>query len=129
MKRSTTIVLLGLLIATSLVTAPTANAAFPGTNGDIAFSRFTHEQIDIWVVAPDSTSTARLTRTPRANEGMPDWNAEGTLVAFSKCGRGKLSNCEIWTMNADGSDPTRLTYPHDAQETWPTWCPDGTQIA
>lgn len=129
MKRSATIVLLALLIATSMLTAPTANAAFPGTNGDIAFSRFTHDQIDIWVVAPDSTSTVRLTRTPRANEGMPDWNAAGTLVAFSKCGRAKFSNCEIWTMNADGSDPTRLTNTPDAQETWPTWSPDGTQIA
>jgi Tol biopolymer transport system component len=119
----------GLLLAASLLAAPSANAAFPGANGDIAFSRFTREQIDIWVVAPDSTGTQRLTNTPRANEGMPDWNATGTQLAFSKCGRGKFSNCEIWTMNADGSDPTRLTQTLDAQETWPTWSPDGTQIA
>jgi TolB protein len=129
-KRTVTIVGTGLLlIATSLSVAPAASAAFPGANGDIAFSRFTHDQVDIWVVAPDSTGTLRLTNTPRASESMPDWNAAGTELAFSRCGRSKFSNCEIWTMNADGSDPTRLTRTPDVQETWPTWSPDGTRIA
>ena len=108
--------------------APSAQAAFPGSNGDIAFSRFTRNQTDIWVVYSAQTGTTRLTHTPRRNEGMPDWNATGTRVAFSRCGRGKLSNCDIWAMDADGSDRVRLT-DTPAQETWPAWSPDGTQVA
>ena len=38
--------------ATLVLAAPPAHAAFPGDNGLIAFSRFTHNQNDIWVVQP-----------------------------------------------------------------------------
>jgi Tol biopolymer transport system component len=108
MKRPAAIVLTtALSLVPSLATVPAANAAFPGSNGDIAFGRFTHEQSDIWVVDADSTGTVRLTRTPRANEGMPDWNATGTRLAYSRCGRDEFSNCDIWAMNADGSGATR----------------------
>ena len=60
---------------------------------------------------------------------MPDWNATGTMIAFSRCGLGELSNCDIWTMDADGGNQTRLTFTPSVQETWPTWSPDGTKIA
>jgi Tol biopolymer transport system component len=124
-----------ITVATALITAapfvpiPGALAAFPGTNGDIAFNRLTNQQYDIWAVDGSSTSTVRLTRTKRANEDMPDWSADGTKIAYSRCGRGELSNCDIWVMDADGSNPTRLTTTPDAQETWPAWSPDGTKIA
>ena len=126
MKRMTLIVL-GLAVL--VLAAPPAHAAFPGNNGLIAFSRFTHGQNDIWVVDPDSTGTQRLTHTARRNEGLVDWNAAGTQIAFSRCARAEFGNCDIWVMDADGGNPTRLTTTPDAQETWPTWSPDGTQIA
>ena len=75
------------------------------------------------------TGTNRLTHTAHRNEGMPDYNATGTLIAFSRCGEGDFPNCDIWSMNADGSTEVRLTFTPDVQETWPTWSPDGTQIA
>jgi Tol biopolymer transport system component len=116
------------LLALSLVVGPAAHASFPGGNGDIAFSRSTRDQSDIWIVDAGGTGTTRLTNTARRNEGMPDWNAAGARIAYSRCGRDELSNCEIWTMNADGSGATRLTA-SPAQETWPTWSPDGSMIA
>jgi tol-pal system beta propeller repeat protein TolB len=118
-----------LVAAASVATLPAANAAFPGTNGDIAFNRLTNKQYDIWAVDGDSTSTVRLTKTKRASEDMPDWNADGTRIAYARCGRFELSNCDIWVMDADGSNQTRLTMTPDAQETWPAWSPDGTKIA
>jgi len=80
------------------VTGPAANAAFPGDNGDIAFTRFSHGQNDIWVVQPDSTGTHRLTHTAHADESFPDWNATGTQVVYSKCAQSKFGNCDIWVM-------------------------------
>ena len=123
--------IVGMTVAATLVLAPatTASAAFPGANGDIAFGRSSQGQVDIWVVLPGVTGTARLTNTPNRDESMPDWNAAGTRLAYSRCAGTKLGNCDIFTMAADGSDVTRLTFTPDVQETWPAWSPDGTQIA
>ncbi len=130
MKRATkTAITAALVVAASIVPLSGVQAAFPGTNGDIAFNRLTKQQFDVWTVDADSTSTVRLTRTKRANEDMPDWNADGTKIAYARCGRGELSNCDIWVMDADGANQTRLTTTPDAQETWPTWSPDGSKIA
>ncbi len=117
-----------LIAAASFPSLPFARAAFPGTNGDIAFNRLKHNQFDIFVVDPSSTSTVRLTQTDTKNEDMPDWSADGAKIAYTRCGHSELSNCDIWVMDADGSNKTRLTTT-DAQETWPAWSPDGTKIA
>lgn len=117
-----------ILLALTMM-APTAIATFPGKNGNIAFTRSTKGQADIWVFNARSGDKRRLTDTPRRNESMPDWNADGTRLAFNRCGLGQFSNCDIWVMDADGSNEARLTSTEIAQETWPTWSPDGTQIA
>ena len=102
-----------------LVPATPASAAFPGSNGDIAFGRSAQGQVDIWVVFPGVTGTARLTDHPEPGRSMPDWNAAGTRLAYSRCAGSKLGNCDIFTMDADGTDVTRLTSTPDVQETWP----------
>jgi Tol biopolymer transport system component len=129
MRGNTKVIWIGSwLTLLSLATVPEALAAFPGADGDIAFGRSGGDQIDIWVVHAGGTGTTRLTHTPRRNEGMPDWNAAGTRIAFSRCGLGDVANCDIWTMDADGGNPTRLTST-PGQETWPSWSPGGGMIA
>jgi Tol biopolymer transport system component len=129
MKMKMAALIMVAMVVPSLSAAPAADAGFPGANGVIAFSRTVKKNTDIWVVDPRSGSKFRLTRTKLAREGMPDWNAEGTQIAYSRCGRGQFSNCDIWAMNADGSGKTQLTSTPEAQETWPAWSPDGTMIA
>ena len=129
MRLRTRIAGIAVVAALALAPATTASAAFPGANGDIAFGRSSQGQVDIWVVFPGVTGTARLTNTPNRDESMPDWNAAGTRLAYTRCAGSKLGNCDIFTMDADGSDVTRLTATPNVQETWPAWSPDGTQIA
>lgn len=59
---------------------------------------------------------------------MPEWSPDGTQIAYARCGRAELSNCDLFVMDADGSNRTRLTNTPDAQETWPAWSPDGAKI-
>jgi Tol biopolymer transport system component len=136
MYKTVTTIVLATLLALPLLVAPAAEAAFRGANGKIAFGHSGRKSNDIWVVDPSSGSKQRLTRTPRANEAMPDWNATGTHIAYSKCSRDEFRNCDIWVMKADGSEKTRLTFTTQpepflpfVQETWPTWSPDGERIA
>lgn len=111
-------------LALTLVAAPAAHAAFPGANGDIVFQR----KSDPWLLDPRTGETTRLART-RAREGLFDWNAAGTKLAYTRCTGGEFGNCDIWVMDADGSNRTRITTTPLAQETWPSWSPDGLQIA
>ena len=128
--------IVGMTVVATLALAPasTASAAFPGANGDVAFGRSSQGQVDIWVVFPGVTGTARLTNTPNRNESMPDWNAAGTRLAYSRCAGSKIGNCDIFTMDADGSDVTRLTATPNVQETWPAWhivvltCPEWAMV-
>ena len=90
MRHRTRIVGMTVVATLALAPASTASAAFPGANGDVAFGRSSQGQVDIWVVFPGVTGTARLTDTPNRNESMPDWNAAGTRLAYSRCAGSKL---------------------------------------
>jgi TolB protein len=125
-RRTLTLAIAALMV---VAVALPAQATFEGSNGLIAFSRFTNGQNDIWTYDPATGDTSPVTRSKLFSEGMPDWNAAGTQIAYSRCGVAEFSNCDIWIMNADGSGKQRLTRSRYAQETWPTWSPDGTQIA
>jgi Tol biopolymer transport system component len=120
-----------LLLCVSVLSGTAANAAFPGTNGLIVFNRATGGQVDLWVVDPERRQQplTGLTDTPRKDEALADSSADGTQIAFTRCGLGQFSNCDIWVMDADGSNRTRLTTTPTSQETWPAWSPDGSKIA
>src|SRR4029453_2555501 len=70
----------------SIACAWGAEATFPGRNGDIVFGRGG----DIWAVSAKGKATTRLTNSPHAREGLPDWNAAGLQVAFTRCRGGEF---------------------------------------
>ena len=96
-----------------LAGTPAARAAYPGTDGRIAFVR----DGGIYSVKSDGTGILRLTTV--AGDSQPVWSPDGRRIAFVRGG-------QIWTMNANGSAQTRVTSAGGAH---PTWSPDGRWLA
>src|SRR4051812_35631278 len=88
-----------VVIVALMAHAATAEAAFPGPNGKVAFDRGN----DIWTVMPDGTGLTNLTNTPDIGEGGAAWSPDGTRIAFVSNRRYEVPN--YWVMNSDGSDP------------------------
>jgi len=107
-----------------LVSAVPVEAAFPGSNGKIAASRYVPTGLPtaILVVNPNGTGLAKLI-SGGANQG-PYWSADGSKIAF---GRFTAIGWELFQANADGSGVGRLTRNYDYDE-GARWSPDGDQI-
>lgn len=109
---------LGAIVVTTILSvasiAAPSGAAFPGTNGRIAFNR--GDQIH--VIESDGSSEIQITE-----EGVnksPAWSADGRRLAWGCDG-------DLCISNADGSGLQRLTGgPYVEQR--PSWSPDGEWI-
>ena len=117
------LILLGLLAF--LATPSISHAAFPGTNGKIAFESTRNSSTgQIYTVNPDGSGVTQLTFTS-ADNSYPELSADGKQIVFESLRDG---NHEIYVMNADGTGQTRLTNNSDIDNV-PTWSPDSTKIA
>ena len=76
-----------------LAYVPFADAAFPGRNGEVSFSR-TGQSSDIYSV--DTFGTAEVNLTNQSYSRFPAWSPDGSRIAFSQ-------NLSIFTANPDGS--------------------------
>jgi hypothetical protein len=102
-----------LLVA--LVGGASAQAAFPGPNGQIAY------QVDapasqIWTVFLDGTGS----RTIGTGSG-PAWSSDGQQIAFSRTQDGST---KVYVAAPDGSQARVVADGHS-----PAWAPDGTHLA
>jgi hypothetical protein len=113
MRGRVTIALVSSCLWIGLV-APASRAAFPGGDGVIAFSYEApvpgehRTQSDVWTIDPGGTDLTQLTDTPHRNEFAPQWNADGTKLAFWRT-KTPIGPGSIWVMDADGTDQIRLT--------------------
>jgi Tol biopolymer transport system component len=118
--------LMATLLALLAAAAEPAEAAFPGSNGAIAFtSDQDGNSFDIYRMAPDGFGgaySAQLTDTLDIVANLSAWNAEGTRIAFVK-------NDDIWRMDASGNDETRLTINTSVIDTSPAWFPTDTKLS
>lgn len=104
-----------------------ASAAFPGSNGKIAFDRYLSgsgpsERKAVYVMKPDGSGLRRLTIGSE-----PNWSADGKKVVFSRRSKGGIQS--IYVMNANGENVRRLTQKVSTMDRMPVWSPDGKEIA
>jgi Tol biopolymer transport system component len=94
-------------IAVTLLIPAAAHAAFPGSNGRIAFNwNFGCDGSMIFTMQPDGSDRRRLTADSCTVDGAPDaaspdYTADGSNILF-------ISGFRLATMTADGADPTDL---------------------
>jgi dipeptidyl aminopeptidase/acylaminoacyl peptidase len=110
-----TLPLLALLAL--LLSAGSAQAALPGSNGQIAYVK-SNAGNDIY-----TTGGGRLTTSP-GNDRQPAWSPDGLKIAFTSDRDG---NDNIYVINPDGTGEVRITSV-TANDSEPAWSPDGSKI-
>ncbi|HKN93381.1 MAG TPA: hypothetical protein VJU60_03525 [Thermoleophilaceae bacterium] len=128
-RRYTLIVFLSLAAAALLPCA--AQAAFPGVNGRIQFSRGSNtDTAHIYSIDPSGHNERQLTFGLNALDEDGSWSADGTRIVFQRCSDTSFTSCGVVVMNADGSGGVTLT-PIDAGniDDYPVFSPDGSKIA
>jgi Tol biopolymer transport system component len=114
-----------VLVAGGLLLPAAALAAFPGTNGLIAWSKPSFVRpAEIWVVHPDGTRPHSVARTGQT-DFAPAWSADGRHIAFASSG----SDVDIWVMTARGKHARNVTNDPNNPDLDPSWSPDGGRIA
>ena len=117
----------------ALVGTKPAQAAFPGQNGNIAFTsdRDLAGQYEIYVMDANGSNRTRLTNN-RVNDSDPVFSPSGTKIAFDSFRDG---NEDVYVMdasdtNADGNgDNLKRLTKNTATDEEPAFSPDGKKIA
>lgn len=120
--RSWRAALLGVavLVTTLGVSAP-AQAAFPGSNGKIAFERGDH----LYTMRPDGSDVTQLTRGSSIDQ-QPAWSPDGRQILF--CRQVHTGFLHIYVMKADGTGVRQITAARN-DDYGPAWAPGGRRIA
>jgi hypothetical protein len=104
----------------ALLCAASAQAAFPGQNGKIAFSGTVAGQTGIHAINPDGTGVAMLAGLAR-NGISPAWSPSGSRIAYEVGGI-------LTAANADGSN-AQFWYDSGTRMFAIDWAPDETRLA
>ena len=103
-----------------LVILPSAKAAFPGKNGDIAFS----DGSKISTISPDGGTPIQVT-DGTLYEGATAYSADGNNIAFIGWDG---DDQEVYTIPSTGGTPKKVTN-NDVDDSDPAFSPDGKKIA
>lgn len=104
-----------------------AHAAFSGSNGRVAFVRFTFEtDPEIFTINADGSNRVRLTRNG-SGDTSPTWSSDGRWLAYECHVENGQVTGEICVMRADGSRKRQLTSGPSGSR-YPSWSPDGRRL-
>src|SRR3954468_1962137 len=112
-------------VAATLALAPAAQAAFPGRDGLIAFTRAEgskHGQL--YLVRPDGSGLRRITHR-RHGAGGASWSPDGRRILFSSTPR--RGGVQVFVKRLGGG-VRQLTRGRDTYA-YPAWSPSGRRIA
>jgi TolB protein len=121
MKLNRVFLVAALTVAAVLLPAASADAAFPGQNGKIAFASNRDGNWEIYSVNPDGSGTTNLTHDP-ALDAHPVWAPDGRSLVFYSDRDGSPAD---YVMKPDGSSPIFLC---GATSSDFALSPDGNQL-
>lgn len=125
------------LLAAGLALAPAfAHATTPGSNGQIAFTRYRLQDNPLWseiyVANQDGSVEHRVSHAARARlDKQPHWSPDGKLIVFTRCA---TFVCSIWLVKPDGTEQRPLTRvcngkpPACPDNSHPSFAPDGRHV-
>ncbi len=115
-----------LSLAVLALAAMPAQAAFPGGNGRIAFTRDIGTNAEVFTMNPNGSGQFRLTNSS-GDERRPSFSPGGTRLTFARIV--PAGNWEIFTTNFDGSEEVNRTNDVAGNDYTPVFSPDGRRIA
>jgi Tol biopolymer transport system component len=116
-----------ILSAAALALPGAAPAAYPGTNGQIAFTSTQDGGARHIFVTTPAGITDVTGASSSATETEPRFSPDGREIVFTRLAAGQ-PNGEIFVMAPNGTGRTQLTNTPEGNSD-PTWSPDGTHIA
>jgi Tol biopolymer transport system component len=111
------------LVVMALAVPAASHAAFPGSNGRIAF--YYEGTGGLWTVNPDGSDFAEVISDTGRWIG-PNWSKDGKWLAVG-IDDPQAGTTDIWILEFDGVGIEQLTT--SGRATSPSWSPDGTEIA
>jgi Tol biopolymer transport system component len=116
-----------LLSAGALALPGAAPAAYPGADGELAFTS-TQDGGARHIFVDSAAGIVDLTgASSSASELQPKFSPDGREILFTRFAPG-LSNSQIFVMSTNGTQRTQLTNTPTGNSD-ATWSPDGTEIA
>lgn len=119
----TAIASLGAFVGIFPMSGDSTHAAYPGTNGRIAFTMQTSGEQHVWTMDANGGNRVQLT-DGNSNDYTPAWSPDGTEVVYRANYNGGGGGLRIATYGSNDDDGIQNT----VEAFLPSWSPDGTKI-